>query len=157
TAQLPEGYVGPIPGAYHLVAGRLPVAEATAEQLRESARAALGSLRVPPPYITRTLLQHGGGKLARNVRLLCTDVWPVLYQVLALRQDDPVRVWSMPKDRAIASLPADSALGQAIRAFYAALRAYYPAQESIEEALATITSGVAFLGAARQWREEAES
>src|SRR5262245_36553510 len=26
TARLPDGYVGPIPGAYHLIAGALPVA-----------------------------------------------------------------------------------------------------------------------------------
>jgi len=157
TTRLPDGYVGPIPGAYHLVAGRLPVVEATAEQLHSSARTALAKLSAPPPYIARTLLEHGGGKLERSVRLLCTDVWPILYQVLALRQDDPIRVWGMPKDRAIESLPVGSALGQAIRAFYAALRAYYPAQESIEEALATIVSGVAFLEAARQWWEEVES
>jgi hypothetical protein len=155
TSRLPEGYIGPIPGAYRVVAGRLPVAEATAEQLRDSARAALAKLDPPPAHIARALLQHGGGKLARSVRLLCTEVWPILYQVLTLQQDDPIHVWGLPKERAIGLLPLNSAMGQAIRSFYAALRAYYPAEESIDLALSAIVSGVAVLQAARRWRGDA--
>jgi len=44
SSTLPKDHVGPIPGAYRMVAGRLPVAEATAQQLRDSARKALTEL-----------------------------------------------------------------------------------------------------------------
>src|SRR6185437_1214331 len=40
----PPGQVPPIPGAYAMLAGRLPVAEATSKQLLTSARAALARL-----------------------------------------------------------------------------------------------------------------
>jgi hypothetical protein len=154
-ARLPDDYVGPIPGAYHVVAGRLPVAEATAEQLRASAYQALAQLKVLPSFIPSTLLQHGGGKLARQVRLLCTIVWPTLYQVLALQHADPLLVWRLPKQQAIALLPAGSPIEQAIRRFYAALQAYYPAAVPVEQGLAAIASGVAVLREARQWWQEA--
>jgi hypothetical protein len=112
---LPKGFVGPIPGAYHLVAGRLPVAEATAGQLRESAQRALMELNPMPPFIMGRLLGHGGVRMARSIRLLCTKVWPVLYQVLTLQQDDVIRVWCLPKGEAIELLPANTSLSETIR------------------------------------------
>ena len=100
-SRLPGGFVGPVPGAYHLVAGRLPVAEATAQQLRESARGALVELNPVPTFVMGRLLGHGGVRMARSIRLLCTKVWPVLYQVLTLQQDDVIRVWCLSKEEAI--------------------------------------------------------
>src|SRR2546423_811931 len=49
---LPEGHVGPIPGLYHLIAGRLPLAEATAEQLHSQARWSLARLTPLPAFVT---------------------------------------------------------------------------------------------------------
>jgi hypothetical protein len=148
-----EGLVGPIPGAYHLVAGRLPVPEATAEQLRESARQALTRLNPATSFRFGPLLGPGGERLARNLRLLCTIVWPVLYQVLSLQQQDVLAVWRLPKDQAIDWLPQGTALRQSAASFYQAARSYYPAEDSLEGAFALIESGVAFLEAAKSWWE----
>jgi hypothetical protein len=151
---LPPDYVGPIPGAYHMLAGTLPVPEATDRQLRDAARKALAALKPVPHFIIHALLERGGGRLASRVRLLCTDVWPTLYHVLALRHDDAIGAWNLPKEGAIALLPPDTLLGREIRAFYRAAWTYYPGEESVEHALAVIATGVAFLRAAKSWWEE---
>jgi hypothetical protein len=87
------------------------------------------------------------------VRKLCVQVWPVLYQMLALWYDDPVWAWGMAKPQAITALPLDSPPGEANRAFYAALLQYYPGQQSVDAALGIVERGVAFLSAAKQWWE----
>ena len=147
TRHLRPGWIGPIPGAYHLVAGKIPVPLATAAALRTSAQTDLAALR--PDAIN--LLSHGGGRLERQVRLHCTKVWPVLYQVVALQQADPIRVWNLPKDQVIALLPANSELGQAIRTYDQAVRAYYPAERAVADGLKVLASGTAFLLAAKRW------
>jgi hypothetical protein len=151
TPEPEEGFVGPIPGAYHLVAGRLPVPEATAEQLREAARQALTGLNPAPSFLVGELLGPGGVRLARNLRLLCTVVWPVLYQVLTLQHQDAIAVWRLPKDRAIEWLPQGTALRESASRFYRSVRSYYPAEESLAGAFAVIEYGVAFLEAAKSW------
>jgi hypothetical protein len=145
------GWVGPIPGAYHLVAGRLPIPEATTAELRASAARALAVLDPFPSHIMGRLLGHGSERLARSLRLLCTQVWPVLYQVLALQAPDAVAVWNLPKDRAIAALPPATPLRREAEAFHRAVWAYYPAEDSLESALTLIEHGVNFLGAAKTW------
>jgi len=145
--RLRPGWVGPIPGAYHLVAGRIPVPLATTAALRESAKHDLTTLQ--PDAIN--LLSHGGGRLERQVRLHCTQVWPVLYQVVALQQDDPLRVWNLPKDQVIDLLPVDSEPGQAIRAFDQAVRTYYPTEQSVADGLRVLETGTAFLEAVKWW------
>lgn len=140
--------VGPVPGAYHVVAGRLPVPEATPRQLRRAAERALATLDPVPSFVTAALIEHGGGRLPAAVRLLCTKVWPALYNVLTLEHEDACAPWRLPKERAIALVPADTALGRALRAFHAAVRAYYPDEAPVEGALSVIEHGVAVLGAA---------
>jgi len=159
TGEPEENWVGPIPGAYHLVAGRLPVEEATAESLRASATVALAELNPAPTFIQGNLLGPGGVRLERSLRLLCTKVWPVLYQVLTLleQETDPIGIWCLPKEQAIEQLPGNTALQDTIRAFYRAVRDYYPAEDSLENALTMIDSGVAFLGAASSWWKSANS
>lgn len=147
TGRLRPGWVGPIPGAYHLVAGRIPVPVATAAGLIASAKADLAALKLD----AINLLSHGGGRLERQVRLHCTKVWPVLYQVVVLQQEDPLRVWNLPKDGVVALLPAASALGQAIRIYDRAVRTYYPTERSVRDGLKVLESGTAFLLAAKQW------
>ena len=153
TGESEENWVGPIPGAYHLIAGRLPVREATAEDLRASARLALAELNPAPTFIQGDLFGPGGVLLQRNLRLLCTKVWPVLYQVLTLLEEetDPIGIWCLTKEQAMERLPSKTALQETIRAFYRAVWNYYPAEDSLENALAVIESGVAFLGAASSW------
>jgi hypothetical protein len=152
---LPPDYTGPIPGAYHMLAGTLPVSEATHQQLRDAARKALAALKPVPSFISHALLERGGGRLASCVRLLCTDVWSTLYHVLALQHDDAIGVWNLPKEGAIALVPPDTPVGREIRAFYRAVWAYYPPEQSVEHALAVIAMGVAFLRAAESWWEDA--
>jgi hypothetical protein len=148
---LPAGHAGPVPGAYAVLAGRLPVPEATAEELRASARTALTALTPVNPALPAALLDSGEGRLQRRARYICTEVWPALYQVLALQQPDPIAVWNLPKPAAIALLPAETPLGQAIRAFDVAIRAYYPDETTSDGALVVIVRGVEFLRAAKAW------
>ncbi len=149
-----EGQIGPIPGTYHMVVGRLPVAEATADQVRTSARAALDRLDPYPDYIAKDLLQHGGGRMARSVRYACTDVWPVLYQVLCLARPDPIAAWSLPKPTAIALLPDGSPLRSTIADFYTAVTAYYANEPTVDRAIDVLRLAVAFRQAARSWWQE---
>jgi hypothetical protein len=106
-----------------------------------------------PPFLTEGLLHHGQGRgqLALTVRTFSQSVWPVLFQVLCLQQDDPLAVWRLPREQAVGLLAPDSLMGQQIRAFHAAVRAYYPAESSLEDALAVISHGVAFMETARAW------
>jgi hypothetical protein len=146
-----KGSLGPIPGAYHMLAGTLPVPEATAEEVGAAVRRKLAAVRADPFGLPRTLLQHGGGKLERAVRLLCTDVWPALYNVVAYRSADPLAVWGWPKERVLAELEPESALGAAIRHFHERVWAYYATASSVDRALAVIEAGVAFLGEVERW------
>jgi len=155
SSELPEWFVGPVPGAYHLIVGKLPVAEATTQQLRESARRALEELVPIPTFIIGELLDHGGGRLEAKIRLLCTKVWPTLYHVLTLQQVDATRVWGLPRAQAMKLLPKDTSLSQKIHEFYRAVQTYYPAEESIEHGLAVIESGVDVLETAKsRWDGE---
>jgi hypothetical protein len=147
--EMPEGWTAPVPGAYHVVAGRLPIPEATAEQLRESAGRTLAVLDPVPSYLWDNLLEQGDGRLARLVRLICTKVWPTLFQLLIVSGADPVATWNLTKQEAIDRMPPDTATGAAIRAFYEALLRYYPAEDSVDAALDVLVRGVAFLRAAK--------
>jgi hypothetical protein len=149
---VPEpGWVGPIPGAYHVIAGRLPVPEATAAELVAAAQRDLANLDPAPTFLVSTLLGPGGVRLARRLRRLCTIVWPILYQVLTLQEDDPIKVWNLPKAQAIEHLDRDTDLGHQIRRFYHAVQGYYPAENSLGAAESLVASGAAFLQAASGW------
>jgi len=142
---------GPIPGAYYMLLGELPVSEATPEEVRDGAKSYLADLKPVPFYITNTLLQHGGDKLARNVRLLCTDVWPTLYNLLTVKEHNPLTVWHHPKEKAIALMPSEEPCGSTIRLFYQSIRAYYQSGLPVEKALEAIQHGTSFLKAAKDW------
>jgi hypothetical protein len=153
---LPSEHTGPVPGAYLLLAGKLPVAEATKDQLQESARIRIATLNPLPPYLVGSLLEHGKGRLAWHIRWLCTDVWPTAYQVLVLQGYDPFFIWSLPKSQAIALFPPETPLGQTSRAFYQAVQTYYPSGQVVGEGLTVIRTGVAFLYAVASWWQEQE-
>ena len=145
--------VGPIPGEYHLVAGELPLPEATAQALRRSARRALDELDAAPGFLMGKLLGPGGVRMERSIRLLCTKVWPVLYQVLTLQpmESDAIALWCLSKEEAMNRLPHNTPLQHAIQAFHRAVWVYYPDEDSLEDALAVMESGLAFLQAAEAW------
>jgi hypothetical protein len=144
-----QGFVGPIPGAYQIIAGTLPVPQATTDQLYESARKAMLVLNPTLPYIHTSLLEHRGGRLAQQVRFVCTDVWPVLYHVLTLQHPDPIHIWGLPKAQAIDLLPPNTTIGQVIRAFYRAVLTYYAGEQTVEQALTVFESAITFLGEAK--------
>lgn len=148
-----KGITGPIPGAYHVVTGRLPVPEATEEELQAAARHALQTLDVSNVFRAQELLQHGRWKIPQRVRWLCTDVWPILYHMLTIQRRQGIEVWQLPKQEAMKLLPQESTSAQMIQAFYQAICSYYPAEASIEEALKAIEHGVAFLQSVKWWWE----
>jgi hypothetical protein len=148
STQMREGWVGPATGTYHVVAGRLPIPEATPEQLIESAHGSLAALDGVPSYLADGLLDHGEQRLEKRVRLICTDVWPALFHLLIVRGMDPIGAWRLTKQSAMDALPAGDEAGAAIRAFYDALLRYYPAEDSVDAALDVLIRGVAFLRAA---------
>ena len=64
--------------ALWVVAGRLPVRPATADEVVAEARESLARLRTQPEFLTPGLLHTGRGKgeLALTVRSLTQAVWP---------------------------------------------------------------------------------
>ncbi len=146
---------GPVPGTYRVVRGRLPVAEASAEQLVASASQALAALEPSPDFLRKGLLDHGDGRLERDVRLLCTKVWPVLFQVLTIHSNDPISAWQLPKDRACDALPEDLGLRRQMREFYASVLMHYREERpGPDTALDLIEKGVACLTSAKRWWEQ---
>lgn len=149
--------VGPIPGAYHMIFGSLPVPETSAEDLRTSALRALAGLRPIPDYIESGLLTYSMPRLERHVRLMCTDVWPFMYHVLSLTEPDPIAVWRLPKSEAITRLPSAMALRREAEAFMSAVRSGYTGEQAPDELLAIIAQGVAFRAAVVDWYSAREA
>ncbi len=148
------GYVGPIPGAYHMLIGQLPIPEASEEDLQSSATKGLATIDGRIAYYCQGLLDHGSGKLARLVRFMCTDLWPTLCHILTIQEQNGLHVWSLPKPAVMALLPQQSQLAQTVHAFYQALHVYYPQENSAEDAIRVIETGIAFFEAANVWRAE---
>lgn len=144
---------GLIPGAYHVVYGDAELTIATDAELRRNARTALARLdpAVVSAQVSNRLLDHGEDRLHRELRYLCTDIWPTLYHVVSLNADDAVTAWGLTKQAAIACIDAESGLGRAIRLFYTTIVAHYRDGETVDSALASLEQGVAFLDAAAQW------
>jgi hypothetical protein len=149
STKMPAGWTAPVAGAYHVVAGRLPIPEATAYQLRESAVSTLATLDPVPSYLWDNLLEQGDGRLARLVRLICTNVWPTLFQLLIVGGADPIATWGLTKREAMERASSGTPSSIAIRAFYEALLRYYPAEDSVDAALDVLVRGVAFLRTAK--------
>ncbi len=143
--------IGEIPGTYHVLLGEVPVPDATPEQVRDRAARHLASLLPGPIDIAGNLLEHGGGRFERDVRLLVTKVWPVMYEVLTLQAPNPLEPWSLPKDEAIALLSQNADLGGLIQRFYQTVQEYYADGQSVEVGLGVNREGVEFLQAAKAW------
>lgn len=144
-------WLGPIPGAFHMVAGQLPIAVATDAELLVSAHARLRTLSLVPFEIANGLLDCGPYRLERLIRLLATDVWPTLYQILTCATRDPLHVWTLPKEHAMDLLPDRKSPGFEVRHFYRTMRARSGGDGSIENGLETISAGTGFLKAAHTW------
>lgn len=142
--------IGPIPGTYHMLAGTLPVPEATLEESLARARELLDVNRT---YLGNDLLHHGGGRLERTARYVCTDVWPVLFSLLVLRERD-LSIWRLTKKEVIARLPEPvrSAAEEFLRRVYA----YYTGTHDVTGALALIEQGAMTIHLARDVAERLE-
>lgn len=153
TNLLPEGHVGPIPGNYHLLKGSLPYAEATNSQVKVRAEHELNNLKPLPAFVSEALFRHGTGRgeLSHSVRQLCQMVWPMIYHVASLKQDDALAVWCLPKNRVIHLFSTQDILGSSIHAFNTTMRKYYPTEESVDTALEVIQMGVYVLQSASDW------
>lgn len=148
---------GPIPGAYHMLLGSLPIPEASVEDLRASARRALESLRPTPDYIEGGLLTYSKPRLERHIRLMCTDVWPFVYHVLSLTEPDPIAMWCLPKLEAIAFLLIAKSLRHKAKAFLHAVRSGYAGEQTPDQLIAIIAQGVAFRAAVVDWYSARET
>lgn len=138
-----------MPGAYHVLWGKLPVREASVGEIWKQARDTMEALEIYPFDIAQHLLEHGDKKLERCVRLLCTKVWPVLYSFVVCYSKEPETIWQLPKPNAIELLPADEPSGAAIRSFYKAVLVYYCQEQSVGNALNVIGTGADFLKLAK--------
>lgn len=156
--QAPGVMLGPgfISGAYHIVLGDPDIPLATADELRRSAQTALDQLApdVVEARVSNHLLDRGEGRLYRELRFLCTDVWPMLYHVVTLHTGDPLGAWRLPKPEAIAAVSETGELGRAIRAFHGALIDHYVGGETAESALHCLCLGLEYLYAAKNWYHE---
>ena len=139
----------PVPGAYHLIAGKLPIKAATNQQLKESAKRSLDHLEVTPRFLSN-LLDHGEERLTRLVRLLSTQVSPIIYHILAIEKENAIETWQLPKNEAIKLLPTKEMRFYAEQ-FYESAKRFYPEKKSIEDALGMVQYGVSFFQSAKHW------
>lgn len=148
--------VGYVPGAMQVVWGEADVPIATGDELT---RTALSSLRGLDPDALRSrisngLLDHGEGRLDRQVRWLCTDVWPVVYQVACLHEGSGLEVWRLTKPEVVGRLQSVPTVGRAAAGWLETVTTHYATGEAVPSALRTIRAGVAVLDAAKSWAEE---
>ncbi len=149
STKLPTNYTPPVPGAYHIVAGKLPIKEATNQQLKEAAKNSLDHLEVTPRYLAN-LLEHGEEQRNRLVRLLSTQVSPIIYHVLTIEKENAIEAWQLPKNEAIKLLPTKEMRSYAEQ-FYESAKRFYPEKKSIEDALGMVQNGVSFFRSAKHW------
>jgi hypothetical protein len=133
----------PLNAPWWLLAGTCPAREATADEVRSSAARTLALTHRALTRVPEALLDHGSGRLAREMRLLATDVWPTVYALLARDAEDPRGVWALPKPAAIAAL-AEPLRGLA-GTFHERLLAYHANGTTVADALAALDAGLAFL------------
>lgn len=158
-----ENDQGFVPGAYCVVYGSQAVPLATAASLLDRAHDALRRLdpAAHEARISRELIEGRAGNLDREIRYLCTDVWPVLNHVLCVSGRDPLVVWRLTKRDAVALSDSETALGKMIRGFLEAATAHYARAggenvttgESgrVGTGLIALEAGLAFLRAASDW------
>ncbi len=144
------GWIGPVPSAYTVIAGTLPIPEATAAELTAAARRDLAEIPARLASLPQGLLDTGSGSLGRRARLLLTDVWPALRQVVTLQTAEPIAAWQMTKTEAIDALEGE-ALRTTGRAVHEAAWALSAEVDSLDAQLAVIRTGADFLAAADAW------
>lgn len=144
---------GFIPGTYHVVWGSEDIPIATGEKLLAAARGALRSvdMEVMSARISNALLDHGEERLFNQVRLLCTKVWPVMYHLACLQEEEGLAVWQRRKAEIVTLLGDDPVIGPAVSWWMDAVTQHYTHGETVDTALEAIRARVAFLEAVAVW------
>jgi hypothetical protein len=147
---------GFIPGTYQVVTGSPDVPVATGQGLLETAAHDLARLDITAirDRLSNALLDHGEGRLSRQVRGLATWVWPAMYQVAALALNDGLAAWQQTKPEVVAMLGDDPVVGPPVQEWMTAITRHHAVGESVATALAAIGAGVAFLDATALWYRE---
>jgi hypothetical protein len=99
--------------------------------------------------IVQSLLGPGGGRLSRNLRLLCTQLWPTVYRTLIVSGEDPIATWSLSKEQAVRRLPDGPR--EPAQLFLDSLARYYPSEQDITVAQKMAASRQSLLAEAKQW------
>lgn len=147
--------VGFIPGAYVVAVGSPDIPLATSQRLLASAAEALANLDRPArrDRLGNALLNHGEDRLFREVRWLCTDVWPVSFHIASLVEGDGVKAWQRHKIENVAFLEDDAIAGPPLKHWLEVISHHYATGETVDSGLAAIEAGSAFLDAAADWYE----
>ncbi len=152
SRQRPPG-LGFIPGTHVIAAGSADVPLASSAQLLAAAVEALATLNRPGrrDRLSNALLNHGEDRLHREVRWLCTDVWPVSFHIACLVEGDGIKAWQRNKMGNVEFLHHDPIVGGPLRHWLEVVSHHYASGEGVESGLATIEAGSAFLDAAADW------
>ena len=144
---------GFIPGTFHIVTGAPEVPVATGDELLAAARRALAELDpdAARSRISHALLNHGEGRLDRQVRWACTDVWPLMYHVACVHLDDGLAAWQQTKHEVLAILADDPVIGAPLAHWFEIVTNHYASGERLESALAVLSAAAAFYDATAQW------
>jgi hypothetical protein len=147
-----------IEGTYHVVVGEPDVPVWTGEDLLNAARQAILDLD-PARYrgrLSNALLDHGEERLNRQVRYLCTDVWPVMYHVASVALGDGPNAWQHTKPEVVQMLANDPIVGAPLTRWMNAISEHYAVGETVDTGLRAIESGVSFLESVADWRESVD-
>lgn len=144
---------GFIPGTFHIVTGVPEVPTATGEELLAAARMALAELDPDAARagISHALLNHGEGRLDRQMRWTCTDVWPLMYHVACVHLDDGLAAWQRTKHEVLAILEDDPIVGHPLAHWFQIVTDHYSNGEPLESALAGLLAAAAFYEAVERW------
>ena len=144
---------GFIPGTFHIVAGATDIPTATGEDLLVAAHHALASLDsgAARASISNAMLDHGEGRLNRQMRWTSTDVWPLMYHVACVHLGDGLAAWQRTKHEVLAVLADDPILGDPLAGWFDAVGAHYANEETVESALTGLSAAAAFYDAVARW------
>lgn len=142
-----------IPGTYHIALGDPDVPLATSDTLIASAHSALARFD-PDAYRndrSNALLNHGEARLYRQVRWMCTDIWPMAFHIATLIEGDGLTAWRRTKHGTVAFLAQAPIVGGPLEGWLDAITRHHASGETTATALEALAVGVAFLDAASRW------
>ena len=142
-----------VPGTFHIVTGSPDIPTATGPDLLDAAHQALAAFDagVASARISNALLDHGEGRLDRQMRWTCTDVWPLMYHVACVQLGDGLAAWQRTKHEVFDVLVDDPVVGVPLARWFEAVTAHYAKGETLESALAGLAAAATFYDAVAQW------